>query len=325
MLPENNDINQLRKTQIMALTMENRDGKIWYNGQLVEWREAKTHVLTHSLHYGMGVFEGVRAYDTPKGTAIFRLQDHTKRLFNSAKIVGMTLPFTPQQINQANIDAVKSNNLKSAYIRPMAFYGSAKLGVTPQVDDVNVIVAAWSWGAYLGEEGMRRGIRCNVSSFTRHHPNVTMIKAKANGNYMNSIMANTEAIREGYDEAILLDTTGYVTEGSGENIFIVRDNVLYTPELDVALDGITRRTVIEIAHSLGIKVVEKRLTRDELYIADEVFFSGTAAEITPSREIDGRQIGIGERGEITTQLQRCFFDIVQGRNSDYEHYLTYVE
>ena len=305
--------------------MDDRDGKIWFNGELVEWRSATTHVLTHTLHYGMGVFEGVRAYETPDGPAIFRLQDHTKRLFNSAKIVGMQLPFTEEQINRAHIDVVKANNLASCYFRPMAYYGSGKLGVAPKQDDVQVILAAWAWGAYLGEEGMRKGIRVRVSSFTRHHPNVTMIKAKANGNYMNSIMANTEATRDGYDEAILLDAQGYVAEGSGENIFTVRDGVLYTPALDVALDGITRRSVIAIASEMGLKVVEKRLTRDELYVADEVFFTGTAAEVTPIREIDGRQIGIGERGPITTEIQQRYFDIVQGKNPKYRDWLAYVK
>ena len=305
--------------------MDDRDGKIWFNGELVEWRSATTHVLTHTLHYGMGVFEGVRAYETPDGPAIFRLQDHTKRLFNSAKIVGMQLPFTEEQINRAHIDVVKANNLASCYFRPMAYYGSGKLGVAPKQDDVQVILAAWAWGAYLGEEGMRKGIRVRVSSFTRHHPNVTMTKAKANGNYMNSIMANTEATRDGYDEAILLDAQGYVAEGSGENIFTVRDGVLYTPALDVALDGITRRSVIAIASEMGLKVVEKRLTRDELYVADEVFFTGTAAEVTPIREIDGRQIGIGERGPITAEIQQRYFDIVQGKNPKYRDWLTYVK
>ena len=288
-----------------ATALSDRDGKIWYNGELVEWRNAQTHVLTHTLHYGMGVFEGVRAYDTPKGTAIFRLDDHTDRLFNSAKIVGIQLPFTKEQINQAHIDVVKANGLKSCYFRPMAFYGSFKLGIAPKPDDVQVIVAAWAWGAYLGEEGLRKGIRCKISSFTRHHPNITMIKAKANGNYMNSIMANTEAHQGGYDEAILLDATGYVAEGSGENIFAIKDGKLFTPALDVALDGITRRTVIEIAKEIGVEVIEKRITRDELYIADEVFFTGTAAEVTPIREIDNRQIGIGERGPITTEIQNA--------------------
>ena len=309
----------------MALTMDDRDGKIWVNGELTEWREAKTHVLTHTLHYGMGVFEGVRAYETPKGPAIFRLQEHTKRLFNSAKILGMKLPFSQDEINQAHIDVVKANNLASCYFRPMAYYGSAKLGVAPAVDDVQVILAAWPWGAYLGEEGMKRGIRVRVSSYTRHHPNIHMIKAKANGNYLNSILANTEATRDGYDEAILLDAQGYVAEGSGENIFLINEGKLYTPALDVALDGITRRSVIAIAEEMGLPVIEKRITRDELYAADEVFFTGTAAEVTPIREIDNREIGIGERGPITTEIQQRYFDIVQGKNPKYDHWLTYVK
>ena len=305
--------------------MDDRDGKIWFNGQLIEWRDAKTHVLTHTLHYGMGVFEGVRAYETAEGPAIFRLQEHTKRLFNSAKILGMKLPYTQDEINQAHIDVVKANNLHSCYFRPMAYYGAAKLGVAPQADDVQVILAAWPWGAYLGEEGMKRGIRVRVSSFTRHHPNIHMIKAKANGNYLNSILANTEATRDGYDEAILLDAQGYVAEGSGENIFVVNEGKLYTPALDVALDGITRKSVIAIAEAMGLPVIEKRITRDELYAADEVFFTGTAAEVTPIREIDNREIGIGERGPITTEIQQRYFDIVEGKNPAYRHWLTYVK
>ena len=305
--------------------MHDRDGKIWFNGQLIEWRDAKTHVLTHTLHYGMGVFEGVRAYETAEGPAIFRLQEHTKRLFNSAKILGMKLPYTQDEINQAHIDVVKANNLHSCYFRPMAYYGAAKLGVAPQADDVQVILAAWPWGAYLGEEGMKRGIRVRVSSFTRHHPNIHMIKAKANGNYLNSILANTEATRDGYDEAILLDAQGYVAEGSGENIFVVNEGRLYTPALDVALDGITRKSVIAIAEEMGLPVIEKRITRDELYAADEVFFTGTAAEVTPIREIDNREIGIGERGPITTEIQQRYFDIVEGKNPAYRHWLTYVK
>lgn len=305
--------------------MDDRDGKIWFNGQLIEWRDAKTHVLTHTLHYGMGVFEGVRAYETAEGPAIFRLQEHTKRLFNSAKILGMKLPYTQDEINQAHIDVVKANNLHSCYFRPMAYYGAAKLGVAPQADDVQVILAAWPWGAYLGEEGMKRGIRVRVSSFTRHHPNIHMIKAKANGNYLNSILANTEATRDGYDEAILLDAQGYVAEGSGENIFVVNEGKLYTPALDVALDGITRKSVIAIAEEMGLPVIEKRITRDELYAAEEVFFTGTAAEVTPIREIDNREIGIGERGPITTEIQQRYFDIVEGKNPAYRHWLTYVK
>ena len=309
----------------MALTMDDRDGKIWHNGELVDWRDAKVHVLTHTLHYGMGVFEGVRAYETPKGPAIFRLQEHTKRLFTSAKILGMKLPYSQEEINQAHIDVVKANNLASCYFRPMAYYGSKKLGVAPAPDDVQVMLAAWPWGAYLGEEGMRRGIRVRVSSYTRHHPNIHMIKAKANGNYLNSILANTEATRDGYDEAILLDAQGYVAEGSGENIFLITDGKMYTPALEVALDGITRRSVFAIAEEIGLPVIEKRITRDELYAADEVFFTGTAAEVTPIREVDGREIGIGERGPLTTEIQSRYFDIVQGKNPKYDHWLTYVD
>lgn len=307
------------------MSMADRDGFIWFNGNLVDWRNAQTHVLTHTLHYGMGVFEGVRAYETSKGAAIFRLQDHTKRLFNSAKITGMHLPYTQEQINQAHIEVVKANKLSSCYFRPMAFYGSNKLGVAPDQNDVQVIVAAWPWGAYLGEEGMQRGIRVQISSFTRHHPNITMIKAKANGNYMNSIMANTEATRNGYDEAIMLDANGFVAEGSGENVFIINDGKLYTPALDAALDGITRRTVMAIAADMQLTVTEKRITRDEVYCADEVFFTGTAAEVTPIREVDGRTIGCGVRGPLTTEIQQRYFDIVHGKNAKYESWLTYID
>ena len=306
------------------MSMADQDGFIWFNGNLVEWRNAQTHVLTHTLHYGMGVFEGVRAYETQNGTAIFRLQDHTKRLFNSAKITGMHLPFTMEEINQAHIEVVKANKLASCYFRPMAFYGSNKLGVAPDQNDVQVMVAAWPWGAYLGEEGMQKGIRVQISSFTRHHPNITMIKAKANGNYMKSIMANTEATRNGYDEAIMLDSNGFVAEGSGENIFIVNDGKLYTPALDAALDGITRRTVMAIAADMNLTVTEKHITRDEVYCADEVFFTGTAAEVTPIREVDGRVIGCGSRGTLTTEIQQRYFDIVHGKNTKYESWLTYI-
>ena len=306
------------------MSMSDRDGFIWYNNAMVNWRDANTHVLTHTLHYGMGVFEGVRAYKTAHGPAIFRLQEHTKRLFNSAKIVGMALPYTPEQINQAHIAVVKQNQLQSCYFRPMAFYGSKKLGIAPAKDDVNVIVAAWAWGAYLGEDGMNQGIRVKISSFARHHVNVSMVKAKANGNYMNSIMANQEALNDGYDEAVLLDTDGYVAEGSGENIFMVRDGVLYTPDLSVALAGITRASIITLAQDLGYGVIEKRITRDELYTADELFFTGTAAEVTPIREVDGRSIGNGSRGDITAQLQQAYFDVVQGKDTRYQHWLSYI-
>ncbi|MDC7715470.1 branched-chain amino acid transaminase [Vogesella sp. LYT5W] len=307
------------------MSMADRDGFIWYDGQLVDWRNATTHVLTHTLHYGMGVFEGVRAYETPKGPAIFRLQDHTDRLFRSAKILGMDLPFSKEQINQAHIDVVRANQLKSCYFRPMAFYGSGKLGIAPKKDDVQVIVAAWPWGAYLGEEGLEQGIRVKTSSFTRHHVNITMCKAKANGNYMNSILANNEATADGYDEALLLDVDGFVAEGSGENIFIVRKGKLYTPDLTSALEGITRDTVVQLAQEMGLQIIEKRITRDEVYTADEAFFTGTAAEVTPIRELDRRSIGEGKRGPITTEIQKRYFDCVKGLDAGKQDWLTYID
>lgn len=307
------------------MSMADRDGFIWYDGELVEWRNATTHVLTHTLHYGMGVFEGVRAYQTAKGAAIFRLQDHTDRLFRSAKILNIALPFSKEQINQAHVDVVKANKLDSCYFRPMAFYGSGKLGVAPMKDDVHVIVAAWPWGAYLGEEGMEKGIRVKTSSFSRHHVNITMCKAKANGNYMNSILANNEATADGYDEALLLDVDGFVAEGSGENVFIVRNGKLYTPDLTAALEGITRDTVLCIAKEMGLEIIEKRITRDEVYSAEEAFFTGTAAEVTPIRELDRRSIGIGQRGPITAEIQQRYFDIVNGRDAKHEAWLTYVQ
>jgi branched-chain amino acid aminotransferase len=306
------------------MSMADRDGFIWYNGELVDWRSATTHVLTHTLHYGMGVFEGVRAYETENGPAIFRLQDHTDRLFRSAHILGIKLPFSKEQVNLAHHQVIKANKLASCYFRPMAFYGSGKLGVAPPLDDVNLIVAAWAWGSYLGEEGMERGIRVKTSSFTRHHVNITMCKAKANGNYMNSILANTEATRDGYDEALLLDVEGFVAEGSGENVFIVRKNKLYTPDLTSALEGITRDSVVAIAADMGIEVIEKRITRDEVYGADEAFFTGTAAEVTPIRELDNRQIGEGRRGPITTEIQKRFFDCVKGLDSKHRDWVTFV-
>lgn len=304
------------------MSMADRDGVIWYDGKMVPWREATTHVLTHTLHYGMGVFEGVRAYETSTGPAIFRLQDHTNRLFNSAKILNMTLPFTREEINAAHIAVIKENGLKSGYMRPMAFYGSEKLGIAPPKKDVHIIVAAWPWGAYLGEDGLAKGIRVKTSSFSRHHVNVTMCKAKANGNYMNSIMAHDEAAIDGYDEALLLDVDGFVAEGSGENIFIVRAGKLYTPDLTSCLDGITRNTIFQIATEMGVQVIEKRITRDEVYLADEAFFTGTAAEVTPIRELDNRSIGCGSRGPITTEIQKRYFDIVQGRDANHAAWLT---
>ena len=305
-------------------TMADRDGLIWLDGEMVPWREAKTHVLTHTLHYGMGVFEGVRAYPTARGTAIFRLEEHTRRLFNSAHILGMPMRWDQETINQAQRDVVRENGLESAYIRPMCFYGAEGMGLRADNLQVHCMVAAWSWGAYLGEDNMRNGIRIKVSSFTRHHVNTTMCRAKANGNYMNSMMALQEALRDGYDEALLLDAAGFVMEGSGENIFIVRDGVLYTPDLTSALDGITRRTVMTLCEELGLKVVEKRITRDEVYIADEAFFTGTAAEVTPIREIDGRAIGSGTRGPITERLQTLYFDQVHGRREQHPEWLALV-
>jgi branched-chain amino acid aminotransferase len=301
-----------------------RDGWIWLDGQMVPWREATTHVLTHTLHYGMGVFEGVRAYHTDRGPAVFRLKDHTDRLFRSARILGMDMPYSAEQLNRAQIEAIRENGLDSAYLRPMCFYGSEGMGLRADNLKVHVMVAAWEWGAYLGEDSLRNGIRVRVSSFTRHHVNITMCRAKANGNYMNSMLALKEALDDGYDEALLLDAQGYVMEGSGENIFIVRDGVIYTPDLTSALDGITRKTVITLAEELGIPVYEKRITRDEVYIADEAFFTGSAAEVTPIREVDNRPIGNGGRGPVTERLQTLYFDQVQGRRDEHPEWLTYV-
>jgi branched-chain amino acid aminotransferase len=306
------------------MSMADRDGLIWFDGEMVPWREAKVHVLTHTLHYSMGVFEGVRAYETRRGTAIFRLKDHTERLFNSAHILGMKMPYDKESLNDAQQAAVRENKLKSAYIRPMCFYGAEGMGLRADNLRVHCMVAAWEWGAYLGKENLERGIRIKTASFTRHHVNITMCKAKANGNYMNSMLALQEATRDGYDEALLLDTEGCVAEGSGENIFLVNNNVLYTPDLTSALDGITRRTIITLAEELGLKVREKRISRDEVYIADEAFFTGTAAEVTPIRELDNRAIGTGGRGPITERLQGVFFDLVLGRRDDHKDWLTFI-
>jgi branched-chain amino acid aminotransferase len=295
------------------------------DGELVPWRDATTHVLTHTLHYGMGVFEGVRAYKAERGTAIFRLEAHTRRLFNSARILNMPMPFDAETLNEAQRSVVRDNGLESAYIRPMCFYGSEGMGLRADNLKVHVIVASWEWGAYLGAENMEKGIRIKTSSFTRHHVNITMCRAKANGNYMNSMMALNEALRCGYDEALLLDVGGFVAEGSGENIFIVRDGVLYTPDLTSALEGITRDTIMRLAADEGLSVHEKRITRDEVYIADEAFFTGTAAEVTPIREIDDRPIGSGTRGPVTERLQALYFDQVHGRRDVYPDWLTYVK
>jgi branched-chain amino acid aminotransferase len=306
-------------------SMSDRDGKIWMDGQLVDWRDAKIHVLTHTLHYGCGAFEGVRAYDTVNGTAIFRLQEHTERLFNSAKILRMKIPFTVEQVNEAQKEVIRANGLKSGYIRPLTWIGDKKLGVSPKGNTIHLSVAAWAWGAYLGDEGMKRGIRVKTSSYTRHHVNITMTQAKAVSNYTNSILANTEATDEGYDEALLLDSSGFVSEGAGENIFVIKGGVIYTPDLSAgALNGITRNTVFHIAKDLGLEIVQKRITRDEVYIADEAFFTGTAAEVTPIRELDRIELGSGSRGPITEKIQTAFFDIVNGRNPKYAHWLTKV-
>ena len=306
------------------MSMSDRDGVIWLDGELVPWREAKVHVLTHTLHYGMGVFEGVRAYKTEQGTAIFRLDAHTDRLFRSAHILMMPMPWDKATINEAQRAVVRENKLESAYIRPMCFYGSEGMGLRADNLKVHCMVAAWTWGAYLGAENMERGIRIKTSSFTRHHVNITMCKAKANGNYMNSMLALREALASGHDEAMLLDNEGYVAEGSGENIFIVRNGTIYTPDLTSALDGITRDTLFTLAAEAGYTVKEKRITRDEVYIADEAFFTGTAAEVTPIREVDGRMIGSGTRGPITTQLQKTYFDLVHGRHAKHREWLTLV-
>ncbi|MEM7195979.1 MAG: branched-chain amino acid transaminase [Pseudomonadota bacterium] len=306
------------------MSFSDRDGVIWMDGKMVDWRDAKVHVLTHTLHYGLGVFEGVRAYKTDSGTAIFRLHEHTDRLFRSAHILGMKIPYSHEEVSQAQIEVVKGNNLKSAYLRPMAFYGSEGMGIRADNLKTHLSIAAWEWGAYLGEENMERGIRVRVSSYTRHHVNVTMCRAKANGNYINSILALQEAVDTGYDEALLLDTNGFVMEGSGENLFVVRDGVIYTPDLTSALDGITRNTVMRIIADEGYELVEKRITRDEIYICDEAFFTGTAAEVTPIRELDNRKIGTGGRGPITENIQSKYFDAVYGRIPAYTDWLTYV-
>ncbi|OOR90214.1 branched chain amino acid aminotransferase [Moraxella caviae] len=309
------------------MSLATQQGKMWLDGALIEQPEAKVHVLTHSLHYGLAVFEGVRAYQTPDGrTAIFRLAEHTERLLNSAKIFQMNVTYSFDELVQAQKDVVRENGLASAYIRPLIWVGSEKLGIAAKDNTIHAAVAAWHWGAYLGEDGIKNGIRVKTSSYTHHHPNVTMCKAKAASNYPVSILANQEVTRNGYDEAILMDPQGYVCQGSGENLFLVKNGELHTPDLaGGALDGITRRTIIEFANDLGIKVVERRITRDEFYLADEIFMTGTAAEVTPIREYDDRVIGKGGRGEITEQLQSLYFDVVQGRNDKYKHWLSFVD
>ena len=306
------------------MSYADRDGMIWMDGKMVPWRDANVHVLTHSLHYGVGAFEGIRAYQTARGTAIFRLDDHVRRLFDTAHILEMAMPFTDDVIRAACIANVRENKLDTAYIRPLAYYGSEGMGLHAQNLSVHVAIASWIWGAYLGADALEKGIRIKTSSYTRHLVNSVMCRAKACGNYINSILALQEAARDGYDEALLLDNEGMVAEGSGENIFIVRKGVLYTPAITSALEGITRDTVMWIARAEGIEVVEKRITRDEVYIADEAFFTGTAAEVTPIREVDNRRIGSGSSGPLTRQLQRIYLDLVEGRRAGPAEWLTQV-
>ncbi len=306
------------------MSYADRDGVIWMDGAMLPWREAKVHVLTHTLHYGVGVFEGIRAYKTDRGTAVFRLHEHLKRLFGSARIVRMSMPYDQDTLAQACLDVVRGNGLQECYLRPMCFYGAEGMGLRADNLKTHVMIAAWSWGKYLGAEGLEKGIRIKTSSYTRYHPNSSMCKAKANGNYMNSILALQEALTSGYDEALILDANGFVAEGSGENFFMIRDGIIYTPELTAALEGITRDAVITLAGELGYPVREKRITRDEVYLADEAFFTGTAAEVTPIRELDDRAIGAGGRGPVTTRLQQAFFDQVHGRGAGHAGWLTFV-
>ncbi|MCW7555014.1 branched-chain amino acid transaminase [Endozoicomonas gorgoniicola] len=307
------------------MSFADKDGVIWFDGELVPWREAKTHVLTHTLHYGMGVFEGVRAYSTDRGPAIFRLKEHTDRLFRSAHILGMNIQYSKEELLEAQKQVVRDNGLDSAYLRPMSFLGSEGMGLRAEGLKVHTIVAAWDWPSYMSPDALERGIRIRTSSYTRHHVNITMCKAKANGNYMNSMLALREALDSGCEEALLLDNEGYVAEGSGENIFIVKnDGILYTPELTSCLEGITRDTIIRFAQHLGLEVREKRITRDEVYVAEEAFFTGTAAEVLPIREHDGRVIGSGRRGPVTEKLQTMYFDQVTGKSELFPEWLDYT-
>lgn len=307
------------------MSMADRDGLIWLDGEMVPWRDAKVHVLTHTLHYGLGVFEGVRAYHAgDRGTCIFRLNEHTDRLFRSAHILNMEMPFSKDVLNEAQRQVVSQNNLDEAYLRPMCFYGSEGMGLRADNLRTHVMVAAWDWPAYMSPEAREQGIQVRTSSYTRHHVNISMCKAKANGHYINSMLALKEALDSGCEEALLLDNEGYVAEGSGENVFVIRNGVIYTPELTSCLDGITRNTIFQFASELGIEMREKRITRDEVYVADEAFFTGTAAEVLPIRELDGRIIGEGKRGPITEKLQTMYFDQVKGKRSQYPEWLTPV-
>ena len=307
------------------MSYADRDGVIWMDGRMVPWREAKVHVLTHTLHYGVGAFEGIRAYKTPQGTALFRLDDHIQRLYNTAHILEMDIPYEFAVIRQTCIDAIRENGLETGYVRPLVYYGSEGMGLHADNLSVHVSIAAWVWGAYLGAEALERGIRIKTSSYTRHLVNSIMCRAKACGNYINSIMALQEAARDGYDEALLLDNEGMVAEGSGENIFIVRKGIIYTPDITSALEGITRDTVMSLAAEEGFQVIEKRITRDDVYIANEAFFTGTAAEVTPIRELDNRRIGQGSIGPVTRQLQQAYLDLVEGRRQGPGEWLTIVD
>ena len=305
--------------------MSLKTDKIWFDGQLVNWEDAKVHVLTHALHYGTAYFEGIRCYELADGkSAVFRLEEHMRRLADSGKILGFPLPFSIAQLCQATLEVIRANKLKACYIRPLVFVGLGELGIYVPDNPVNVCIAAWPWGAYLGDEGLKNGIRAKVSSFTRHHVNVMMTKSKTAGNYVNSVLAKAEVKKAGYDEAILLDTEGYVSEASGENIFIVRSGRIKTTPLTSILPGITRDSIITLARSKGYEVVEERFARDELYVADEAFFTGTAAELTPIREVDDRQIGAGCRGPVTEDIQNTFFDVIKGKDAKYKKWLAPV-
>jgi branched-chain amino acid aminotransferase len=304
--------------------MDDRDGVIWLDGEMVPWRDAKVHVLTHTLHYGLGCFEGVRAYNTDEGAAIFRMKDHTDRLFRSAHILNMKMPFSKEELHAAQLSAVRDNNLDEAYLRPMVFYGSEGMGLRADNLKTHVMVAAWEWPSFMSPEAKELGIKVRTSSYTRHHVNITMCKAKANGNYINSMLALQEAVSSGCEEALMLDNEGYVAEGSSENVFIFRNGVLHTPELTSCLEGITRQTILDFAKELNIEVKERRITRDEVYVAEEAFFTGTAAEVLPIRELDGRDIGIGKRGPLTEKLQAMFFDAVKGKSPQHRDWLSVV-
>jgi len=299
-------------------------GKIWMDGSLVDWADAKVHVLTHSLHYGLAAFEGLRCYKGKSGSAIFKLQEHVDRLFDSAHIGMMTIPYEKKQVAEAIVETVRSNKFDACYIRPLVYVGYGAMGVYPGDNPIKLAIAAWKWGSYLGDDALANGMRACVSSFTRHHVNVSMTRGKISGYYVNSILAKREAKANGYDEAILLDPEGYVSEGTGENIFIVRKGRLKTTPLTSILEGITRNAVIELAREQGLVVLEERFTRDEMYIADEVFVTGTAAELTPVREIDKRSIGTGKPGPVTAALQKRFFSIVRGEDPSHDPWLTRV-